>query len=196
MRYQLAADGTLSASRTEAIAADAREGKDGENNAKLKLLAGVLGVNYDDLKQREHERRLRRARAIGAAALVLVSIFAALAVALFFKEREATRARDEARATLSQSDFLQAQRSINEDKDLDALAQLARSLSFNRNNQAAACRLMTLLTYRDYPIPLVRLKHDDQVESAEFSPDGKSIVTASYDKTARVWDAQTGQARG
>ena len=30
--------------------------------------------------------------------------------------------------------------------------------------------------------------------SAVFSPDGKFIVTASCDKTARVWDAKTGKA--
>src|SRR5207244_1765088 len=32
------------------------------------------------------------------------------------------------------------------------------------------------------------------VYSAQFSPDGTRIVTASSDKTARVWDVQTGQA--
>jgi WD40 repeat protein len=32
--------------------------------------------------------------------------------------------------------------------------------------------------------------------SAAFSPDGKRIVTASEDKTARVWDAATGQPIG
>ena len=32
--------------------------------------------------------------------------------------------------------------------------------------------------------------------SAAFSPDGKRIVTASSDKTARLWDAETGKQIG
>ena len=35
--------------------------------------------------------------------------------------------------------------------------------------------------------------HDDTVNSAAFSPDGSRIVTASDDKTARIWDAATGK---
>jgi hypothetical protein len=35
--------------------------------------------------------------------------------------------------------------------------------------------------------------HTGAVRSAIFSPDGKRIVTASLDKTARVWDAFTGK---
>lgn len=103
LRFRLNASGEISAERTEPIAADAREGKDGKANARLKLLAGLLGLNYDDLKQREQERRLRRVRRIAVAAVVLIGAFAALSVALFFKEREARslqtqaeQARDEA----------------------------------------------------------------------------------------------------
>jgi WD40 repeat protein/tRNA A-37 threonylcarbamoyl transferase component Bud32 len=35
--------------------------------------------------------------------------------------------------------------------------------------------------------------HDGPVAHAEFSPDGKRVVTASYDWTARVWDIASGQ---
>src|SRR5262249_20698225 len=37
------------------------------------------------------------------------------------------------------------------------------------------------------------LEHQDSVASAAFSPDGTRVVTASYDRTARIWDAATGQ---
>jgi WD40 repeat protein len=35
--------------------------------------------------------------------------------------------------------------------------------------------------------------HKDTVQSAAFSRDGTRVVTASHDKTARVWDAATGR---
>jgi hypothetical protein len=44
VKYELGEDGELSEERTEPIAADAREGKDGKRNALLKLVAGLLGV--------------------------------------------------------------------------------------------------------------------------------------------------------
>ena len=41
---------------------------------------------------------------------------------------------------------------------------------------------------------LLALKgHTAQVFGVAFSPDGRRIVTGSYDKTVKVWDAATGQ---
>ena len=46
-----------------------------------------------------------------------------------------------------------------------------------------------------WQLPLVEAlrKYGTNVISAQFSPDGRRIVTASNDHTARVWDAQNGQ---
>ena len=43
---------------------------------------------------------------------------------------------------------------------------------------------------------LALLGHESSVRSAAFSPNGKCIVTASADRTARIWDVATGQLIG
>jgi tetratricopeptide (TPR) repeat protein len=79
LRFRLGADGQLSDVRTEPIAADARHGKDGRNAAKLKLIAGVLGVGYDALRRREQQRRNRRLFALTCSALAGMVVTSGLA---------------------------------------------------------------------------------------------------------------------
>jgi WD40 repeat protein len=39
----------------------------------------------------------------------------------------------------------------------------------------------------------LKLRHDDLVNAAAFSPDGQYVATGSDDRTARVWEASTGK---
>lgn len=43
------------------------------------------------------------------------------------------------------------------------------------------------------PLKSVLRGHQEIVVDAQFSPDGKKVVTASWDDSARVWNAETGQ---
>jgi len=110
LRYKLGADGNLSALRTEPIAADARPGKDGRGNAKLKLIAGLLGVGFDGLRQRELRRKQRQLFAIASGALagmVLTSGLAAAAlIARATAQRQTVIAKREAETARQTTAFL------------------------------------------------------------------------------------------
>lgn len=98
LRYRIGADGQLSAERTEPIAADAREGKDGKSNALLKLIAGMLGVGFDSLKRREQQRRNQRLALTAAAAFSGMVITSGLAAAALISRKNAESQRALAQA--------------------------------------------------------------------------------------------------
>jgi eukaryotic-like serine/threonine-protein kinase len=96
LRYHLGADNTLSHERTEPIAADARAGKDGKTNAKLKLIAGVLNVDFDALKRRELQRRTRRMAAFATLSLIVMAVTTTLAITAVIARNAAVRRQKQA----------------------------------------------------------------------------------------------------
>lgn len=90
----------------EPLAADVRGATVAESLKKLKeeklrILAPMLGVNFDELRQRARQRKARAAAGVLAAAIVLLSGFLGYAV---IKNRQITAERNA--ALLSQSRFL------------------------------------------------------------------------------------------
>lgn len=96
LRFQIGADGRSASERTEPIAADARHDKDGKANAKLKLIAGMLGVGFDALKQREQHRRMRRMLAVTTLAVAVMAVTIVLAVFALLARHTAVIAQQQA----------------------------------------------------------------------------------------------------
>jgi hypothetical protein len=80
LRFDETTDGVIA---QEPLAADARSDKDGWVNACLKLIAGIIGVGFDDLRRREllrqRRRRLFNIVAIAASIACLAAAYIGLA---------------------------------------------------------------------------------------------------------------------
>ena len=110
LRFKLGADGQLSGVRTEPIAADARAGKDGKSNAKLKLIAGLLGVGFDVLRRRELQRRHRQLFVVTCTALSGMVVTSGLATYALIQrqaaQQQTVRAEAEAETAKQTTSFL------------------------------------------------------------------------------------------
>ncbi|HEX7759553.1 MAG TPA: toll/interleukin-1 receptor domain-containing protein, partial [Caulobacteraceae bacterium] len=96
LRFHLEADGTLGTRLAEPVAADLRPGGDGRRSAVLKVLAGMLGCDLDELVRRDTARRHRRMVALTAASLVVSLVMTGLTFTAIRARSEAQAERDRA----------------------------------------------------------------------------------------------------
>lgn len=106
----------------EPLAVDPRASGDGKQNAKLKLIAGVLGVGFDALRQREVARRHRRLLTIAAGSSLGLLLASGLAIFAFISRAEAIEQRDIARQKT-----MTAERTVTFVKSLFEVADPAES---------------------------------------------------------------------
>lgn len=81
---------------TEPLAADFRPDRDGRELALLKLVAGITGVELDELVQRNAQRRTRRVMAVTVSAMLAVVVMAGLTAFAFSQRAEAVHQRQKA----------------------------------------------------------------------------------------------------
>ncbi len=96
LRFELDADGNIGMTPAEPVAADLRANKDGKSLARVKLLAGMLGLPLDTLRQREAARAHRRQAAITALALLVMLVTSTLAVQAMRAKHAAERRQKQA----------------------------------------------------------------------------------------------------
>src|SRR5580704_12015568 len=100
LKFKVGPDGALTGEPEEPIAADARPGGDGKRLALQKVVAGLLGVPFDDVRKREVIADNRRIK-IAAAGVLVFAVLALLAGYLFVEHQHQLaleEARDEAAA--------------------------------------------------------------------------------------------------
>jgi tetratricopeptide (TPR) repeat protein len=85
---------------TEPIAADVRPDKDGRQVAKLKLVAGLLGLELDQLRRRELQRRNRRLAAVAGLSTLVMLVTSLLAIDAMIARRAAERRQKQAEALI------------------------------------------------------------------------------------------------
>ena len=106
-------------------------------------------------------------------------------------QSKAEAAEERERRRADEVTLEQARLSLGHDpqRSLDFLAAL--SPEFPRMSAARVIAADAL----SRTLPLTLRGHKAGVFGARFSPDGKKVVSCSYDKTVRVWDLETGQGR-
>ncbi len=158
---------------------------------------------------RLHKLVRRNRLAFAAAAAIAVLLVAGIGVSTWQAIR-ASRAESLARQRLAdvqiaqqqtikrlkesaRSDWVFARDLLVKDRKRDAFAYLARSCENDPDSASAAETSALALSDWNSPPSLATLNgHAEMVRSAQFSADGKRMVTASNDRTARIWDVTTG----
>jgi len=106
---------------------------------------------------------------------------------------ERTRAED----SLRRLEIQRAQELLDQDNAGPALAYLARELRRDPSNHVIASWVMSVLSLRDFRRPRnAPLAHKGPLGQAQFSPDGRWMLTSAEDGTARLWDGGSGKPVG
>lgn len=211
-------DGSVSTVRraVEPLAADIRGRNKREmlkalKTEKLRLLAPMFSLNYDDLKQRHRERKLRRILGASLAAAAFFLCFGTFSTAMALRIREQSRQLEaQAEEIRQQNESLMMGQALN-------LAENSRRL-LKEGDRVGAVRtaIQSLTEYEGIDMPYTaqgeyalaeslhiydsgkNIKPSHQMEtegiirSMRVSPDGKRLLTCDDTDTLILWDIATG----
>ncbi len=173
------------------------------NNALLKIVAGVLDLPLEDLTERDkvaqairlHTEKRRKRRVVALILLLLFSVMVGAHMWIRWQQSQNEKLMAESRRLAAI-----AGQAIHEGKTehaiLLALNALPGAYGGTRPwSVRAAERLYTAITLHQKQ-KVRKFRHNGPVTSAEFSPDGKLVATASADQTVGIWESISGNVVG
>jgi WD40 repeat protein len=153
------------ASPVETLAADARPGRDKPRIAALRLVAGIVDTRFDELRQREQEKRVRQLSIVTAFTLALLAVVGWLAVDALQQRDVAKQQRSvaqletrnaeqqkrvaEDRRIAAEAATVKAETAEKEAKKQQALADAATDQARQRQAEAESARRETLVQFKD-----------------------------------------------
>jgi WD40 repeat protein len=201
IRFRVSPDGVLTDDPAEPLAADVRKGKDARTDAKLKLVAGIVGIGFDELKRREARRQLHQRLQLSALTFTVLLVIAGV----WWNRQQAFESQRQialAQRLIDQSTELLDSESDNAIERgvlliLQAMTRLDRpGVSFSEDGEAAQARLAAdqnlrraLSLFYTHGVSLSPTAeggtYEDRgwkswsAEAASFSPDGTVLTAAS-----------------
>ena len=190
LRFDVDGDGRLTEhAAPEVLAPDLRPGRDEKNRALLKLIAGLLGIDFDVLYQRDRRRARLRRIALGAATSALAITLGVLGWTAFERSREARR----------------QERLVAHDAYATALGLVETSTRAGQHDNAVELLKKHIpapgasdfreFTWRHLWRPYDRHRHavfvSGRTTSLDISPDGRRFAIANDSSLVTVWDVAT-----
>lgn len=190
----------------EPLAADTRGSNKKEvlkamDTAVIKLCAAMFGLNYDDLKQRHREQRIRKLATIfggiGAAVLAFAIFATVMLIKISVQNATITEQNSRLQDDLATSMALISGNMMSDGRVKDAVYAVRGVLpddgeGFNANALKALYSDMGVYKVSDAYAPICTYDAETWVGAFDVSTDGKNVL-ANQENAAFVYDADTGE---
>lgn len=178
LKYRVDSSGNLTGQRVEPIAADLRRGHESRHIALLRIVAGLLGVPFDELRQRDRERR-KRLTGWGIAVATICLI--ALSSGYYWLAR------------LERMDRLEelGREALMQNRPTHAAVYLSQAYSLGNDNRGLRIMLDQAMRSVDMLIT-IHSNLTGGTAHAEFDPDATRLLATDTSGSIRLWRADNG----